>query len=770
MANFAFRLGVLMGATLVCVPFLSAQEKSAGAALLETGAAQFALRCAGCHGADAGGTDHAPALAGNRRLRSRSTEQIGQTIRNGVPSSGMPAFDLPKQQLESLGEFVHSLNSAAADSALPGDREAGREVFLRTGNCSSCHMVFGAGAAIGPDLSNVGSTMTVAELKRVLSHPETFITPGYQLVNVRLKNGTSLRGFARGRTNFDIQVQDFQGNFHLLTSKEVASISDEPGSVMKPFAGSETERTNLIAYLGSLNGKASEKSPPAAEKSTSGTNIDFARLLHPKPGDWLTYNGTLDANRSSSLHQIDKSNVGQLGLRWIFPIPHFGLEATPLVADGVMYVTGPNQAYALDAATGRVIWKYSRPVTRGLVGDASLGTNRGVALYSDKVFMVTDNAHLLALNRVTGSLVWDTYMPEEPQHYGSTIAPLIINDTVLAGVSGGDWGMRGFIACFRASTGELLWRHWTIPLKGDPGLETWKGKEPLYGGGSTWLTGSYDPETDTVYWPTGNPWPDSDDRDRPGDNLFTDCILALNPHDGKLKWHFQFTPHDIHDRDANEPPVLVDTEYRGKPRKLLLHADRNGFFYVLDRTSGEVLLARKFLARVNWASGIGPDHRPQTVGGEKEQRSREMGCPSNAANWSSTSYSSVTGFYYVMTQEDCQPPEKIAAIRAGNMPDEPGYRYLRAINIDDGAVAWEVKQIGPVLAKTWPGVLGTASGLLFYGDPNGTFVAADERDGKTLWHFDTNVVMKASPMTYIAGGRQFVAITAGSDVLSFALP
>jgi PQQ-dependent dehydrogenase (methanol/ethanol family) len=459
-----------------------------------------------------------------------------------------------------------------------------------------------------------------------------------------------------------------------------------------------------------------------------------------------------------------------MGLRWIFPIPHFGLEATPLVADGVMYVTGPNQAYALDAATGRVIWRYSRPVTRGLVGDASLGTNRGVALYGDNVFLVTDNAHLLALNRVTGSLVWDTYMPEEPQHYGSTIAPLIINDTVLAGVSGGDWGMRGFIACFRASTGQLLWRHWTIPLKGEPGYDTWKGKEPLYGGGSTWLTGSYDPETDTVYWPTGNPWPDSDDRDRAGDNLFTDCILALNPRDGTLKWHFQFTPHDIHDRDANEPPVLVDTEYRGKPRKLLLHADRNGFFYVLDRTSGEVLLAKKFLERVNWASGIGPDHRPQTVGGEKEQRSREMGCPSNAANWSSTSYSAVTRFYYVMTQEDCQPSEKIAAIRAGKVPDEAGYRYLRAINIDNGAVAWEVKQIGPVLAKTWPGVLGTASGVLFYGDPNGTFVAADERDGKTLWHFDTNVVMKASPMTYTAGGKQFVAIAAGSDVLSFTLP
>lgn len=687
-----------------------------------------------------------------------------------MPGAGMPAFDLPKEELDAVAEFVHSLNSAAADSVLPGDREAGRKVFFGSGNCSSCHMVFGEGSAIGPDLSNVGSTNTAVELKRTLSHPELFITPGYQLVDVQLKNGTKLRGFARGRTNFDIQLQDLQGEFHLLNDSEIVTITEEAGSVMKPFAGSEADRNNLLAYLGSLNGKVSGDSVTPAPGPTSANGIDFARLLNPQPGDWLTYNGSLNANRFSSLGQIDKGNVGQLSLRWIFPIPHFGLEATPLVADGVMYVTGPNQAYALDAATGRMIWKYARPQTRGLVGDASLGTNRGVALYGDKVFMVTDNAHLLALNRVTGSLVWDTYMPEQPQHYGSTIAPLIINDTVLAGVSGGDWGMRGFIACFRASTGQMLWRHWTIPLKGEPGSETWKGKEPLYGGGSTWLTGSYDSATDIVYWPTGNPWPDSDDRDRPGDNLFTDCILALDPHDGTVKWYFQFTPHDIHDRDANQPPVLVDTEYRGKQRKLLLHANRNGFFYVLDRTNGEVLLARKFLSRVNWASGIGPDHRPQTVGGEKEQRSREMGCPSNAANWSSTSYNPVTRLYYVMTQEDCQPPEKIEPIRAGKVPDEAGFRYLRAIRIDDGSIAWERKQIGPVLAKTWPGVLGTSTGILFYGDPNGTFVAADARDGKALWHFDTNVVMKASPMTYTAGGKQFLAITAGSDVLSFGLP
>ena len=367
MKHSALTSAALSFALLACEPLSFAQGTNGGADLVKDGAAQFALRCVGCHGADAGGTDHAPALAGNRRLRSRSAEQIRQTIRNGVPSAGMPAFDLPKDQLDALGEFVHSLNSAAADAVLPGDPEAGRQIFFGGGNCASCHMVLGAGSAIGPDLSSVGSTLTVPELKRVLVHPETFITPGYQLVNVKLKDGTQLRGFARGRTNFDIQLQDLEGGFHLLTSTDIDALREEAGSVMKPFTGSEAERTNLIAYLGSLNGKKLPKEVQAAPPSSPG-NIDFRRLSHPEPGDWLTYNGRLDANRFSSLGQIDKANVGQLALRWIFPIPHFGLEATPLVADGVMYVTGPNQAYALDAATGRMIWKYSRPQTEGLGG------------------------------------------------------------------------------------------------------------------------------------------------------------------------------------------------------------------------------------------------------------------------------------------------------------------------------------------------------------------------------------------------------------------
>ena len=477
----------------------------------------------------------------------------------------------------------------------------------------------------------------------------------------------------------------------------------------------------------------------------------------PKPGDWLTYNGDYSGNRYSPLKQITVDNVASLKVKWVFPIQHFGLETTPIAADGVLYVTGPNQVFALDATTGAPLWQYSRPQSRGLAGDASLGTNRGVAIREDKVFFVTDNAHLLALDRATGKLVWDIAMvppSNQRQPYGGTVAPLIVRDMVIAGVAGGDHGLRGFVAAFKASDGSLVWRRWTVPAAGEPGIETWGAKEPVGGGGGTWLTGSYDPASDTLYWATGNPWPNSDDRDRPGDNLFTDCVLALDAKTGEIKWHYQFTPHDLKDRDANEPNVLVDSTYRGAPAKLLLHADRNGFFYVLDRTNGKVLQATPFLRRIDWASGIGADGRPVVVD--------PRGCPGDAANWDSTAYSPATRLYYVMTLEECTG-------RPTGYPDQTGQRFLRALDLDTGRVAWEIAQPGPARAKTWGGVLATAGGLLFYTQPNGGFTAVDQRTGRTLWSLPTNVRMKASPMTFEFGGRQYVAVAAGPNIICLGL-
>jgi PQQ-dependent dehydrogenase (methanol/ethanol family) len=562
----------------------------------------FNGHCAGCHGADARGSGKGPGLAGNPHLTGSSTEQLRTLIQGGFPASGMPAFDLPAEELDLVANYIRGLNAGVPGQKAPAD-------------------------------------------KRI-----TWSKPG--------------------------------------------------------------------------------------------------------PGDWITYNGNLTANRYSELKQINTANVANLKLKWIFPTNYFGLEVTPLAADAVLYVTGPNQVFALDAVTGNPLWKYSRPQTQHMVGDASLGTNRGVAILEDKVFFVTDNAHLLALDRAAGTLVWDKALADEPLHYGGTLAPLIVKGAVVAGVSGADEGIRGFVAAFRPADGELIWRHWTVPRKGEPGSDTWKGSEPLMGGGSTWLTGSYDAEADTLFWPTGNPFPDDEDQDRGGDNLYTDSILALNPNNGALKWHFQFTPHDLRDRDATEPPVLVDTVYHGKPRKLLLHADRNGFFYVLDRTTGELLLAKPFLRRVDWASGIDANGRPQVID--------PGGCPDDAANWSSTAYSPVTKLYYFLALEECVGSPL-------GYPDQTGQRFLRALDIETAQIVWEVPQPGPAKAKTWTGVLATAGGLIFYGQPNGGFAAVDERSGKTLWQLPTNVRMKASPMTFIVAGKQYVAVAAGPNILCFGL-
>ncbi|MGH9345138.1 MAG: PQQ-binding-like beta-propeller repeat protein, partial [Terriglobia bacterium] len=333
----------------------------------------------------------------------------------------------------------------------------------------------------------------------------------------------------------------------------------------------------------------------------------------------------------------------------------------------------------------------------------------------------------------------------------------------------GDWpGMRGFVAAYKASNGKLVWRHATIPDKGEPGAETWgEGLSKTAGGGATWSTGSYDPETDTLYWATGNPYPDSNGRARPGDDLYTNCILALNPDTGKLKWYYQVTPHDVHDWDATAPLVLVDTKYQGRQRKLLLFTNKNGFFYVLDRTNGHVLLAKNFV-RVTWASGIGPDGRPHLLPED------DLVCPRIGTNWNAKAFSPVTRLYYVMALEKCVVKRSAGGRTAKNLQIEPARKYLRALNIDSGKEVWEIPEFGPASAEDKQeqdaGVLATAGGLLIYGDPSGNIVAADDRYGKTLWHFPTNGENKASPMTYMVDGKQVIAIAVGPNIFCFGLP
>ena len=732
--------------------------------------------CSGCHGDDARGTQQGPGLAGSLRLRRRSAANLRNIIVRGVPAAGMPAFNLPAPTVDALVNLVISLNATASEAKVPGDPAAGRAFFDGAGKCATCHMVSGHGAAIGPDLSAVARRLTVDQLRDALQQPAVQIVPGYGLATLALKDGRILRGLLRNRSNYDVVLQDLAGRLHPTPLDTVAKLTEEKSSLMPAVKATPPELQNLLAYLSGLSGVTRLTQP-----SANSAGVDFARIMNPKPGDWLTYNGNLSANRYSPLKQINAANINQLTLKWSFSIPlwaqflpdtpyyrenmrYFGLETVPIVADGIMYVTGPNQAYALDALTGQQIWQYSRPRTPGLVSDPSLGTNRGVAILGDNIFFVTDNAHLLALNRTTGSLVWEVTMPDEAQKYGGTISPLIVKDMVIAGVAGGDWGIRGFLDAYNANTGERVWRHWTVPTAGEPGVETWQGTSYQLGGGSTWLTGSYDPGTDTLYWATGNPWPNSDDRERGGDNLYTNCVLALDPATGKRKWHYQFTPHDVHDWDATEPNVLVDTTYRGKPRKLLLHADRNGFFYVFDRTSGDLLLAKSFMRKLTWASGIGPDGRPMKL------PDGDLSCPEHATNWNGTAFSPTTRLYYVMASEKCTVKLLPGSWKNGTLPpDDPGQKFLRALDIETGKIVWEVPQIGPIDGKRVAGVLGTAGGLLFYGDPSGYLVAADERNGKTLWRIPLNATIKTSPMTYTVGGKQYITLAVGANILTFGL-
>jgi alcohol dehydrogenase (cytochrome c) len=522
--------------------------------------------------------------------------------------------------------------------------------------------------------------------------------------------------------------------------------------------------------------------PQSRSSYAQSPGLRFEDLARPQPGAWPSYDGSLSGNRFSPLTQINTNNVQKLAPKWMFAIQGAprALEGTPVVVDGVMYVTSVNEAYALDAKSGRETWHFSRPRTQGLAGDAASGINRGVAVLGDRVFMVTDNAHLIALDRSTGKLLWDVEMADSRQNYGATGAPLVVNDLVISGVSGGDEGIRGFVDAYRASTGEHAWRFWTVPARGEPGSDTWIGRAIEHGCAATWLTGTYDPEARLLYWPTGNPCPDYNGDERKGDNLYSASVVALDPATGTLKWHYQFTPHDLHDWDANETPVLVDAQFRGQPRKLLLQGNRNGFFYVLDRLTGKVLVAEPFVKNLTWASGIGADGRPKLLPGNEPSAEGQRTCPAvaGAANWTSTAFSPVTQLFYLFADESCSVYTKNdswweagKSFYGGTTRRAPGgsanAKSLKAIDIQTGKTAWEIPAVGSGILGS--GLMATAGGLLFYGDGEGAFVAADAKNGAIVWKFNANQRWKAGPMTYTVDGQQYIGVAAGSTILAFGL-
>ncbi len=657
--------GTLFTAWLLClsVPSLATGQ----------GANSYQTRCALCHGSGAEGTDRAPSIVAT--LQTSATDQLATIITEGVASKGMPAFEVPTDELGSLVTYLKTLAAAASPGAL--DPRAPRP---RTGTLS-------------------------------------------------LIAGTALSGTILNDSGFDAQIRTDDGRLHFLRRAGAAYREED---------------------------------------------------VHPSV-DWPSYNGSDTSNRYSLLDQIDRNTVDQLTAQWFFPIPDLPMiEGTPVVIAGVMYVTGPNQVYALDATTGREVWRYSQPRTEGLVGDPAIGLNRGVAVRGDLLFTVTDHAHVIALNRFTGDLTWDAEMADSYEHYGAVAAPLVVDDLVIAGVSAGDTGLRGFLDAYHADTGERAWRFWTIPGPGEPGSETWGDPAVMERGcGATWLTGSYDAELDLLYWSTGNPCPDLNGERRPGDNLYTNSVLALKPRTGELDWYFQFTPHDTHDWDAQEPLLLIDEAFQGRPRKLLVQGNRNGFFYVLDRTNGQFLLGEPFVNQT-WADGMDDSGRPIVRPGTDPTDAGSDVCPAirGATNWWATSYHPGTQLFYLLAHESCMTYTKNdqdwqrgrswlgGSVRLAD--GSPNQKSIRAIDIQTGNVAWSYAQTGK--AQTYSGVLSTAGDLVFFGEDSGAFAALDARTGEPLWHFQANQDWKASPMTYMVGGRQYVAIASGLGFWAFALP
>jgi alcohol dehydrogenase (cytochrome c) len=503
-------------------------------------------------------------------------------------------------------------------------------------------------------------------------------------------------------------------------------------------------------------------------------------LVQPTAENWPSYNGDYSGRRYTSLAQITPKNVDQLRAQWVFHSSNSSnLEATPVVVNGLMFMTAANDAFALDARSGRVVWHYSRPVTEGLVDDASAHHNRGVGVWHSRVYMETDNAHLLCLDARSGHLLWDVPYAEGNSNYGATSAPLVVKDKVLVGTSGGDDGVRGFVAAFDCRTGKEVWRFWTIPGPGEFGSSSWPGEMYLRGGATTWMPGTYDPELNTIYWGTSNPAPDFDGAARPGEDLYSDCVLALDPDSGKLKWYFQFTPHDNFDYDATETAVLVDALYQGEQRKLLLEANRNGFVYVLDRTNGKFLSGVPFVKKLNWAKGIDKTGRPIRTGAEPSENGTLI-CPdmTGATNWYSPSYNPSTRLMYFMAHENCQlyffkpqqftPGRDYYATGVKHAPGEYGQKILLAYSPETNEFAWRYPQVGA--ARSWGGTMTTAGGLVFFGNDSEAFEAVDAKTGTSLWHFTMGQLIHASPMSYAVSGKQYVAIPSGSDLFTFALP
>ena len=537
----------------------------------------------------------------------------------------------------------------------------------------------------------------------------------------------------------------------------------------------------LVAACSLAAAPAPAQPPSGPREAPAFAPVTAERLINAEdePHNWLTYSGNYKAQRYTRLDQIDRGNVAGLQIAWVHQLAVLDrAETTPLVVDGVMYVTeSPSTVIAVDAATGRPWWRYEHPLPDEVIICCGRN-NRGVAVQGDRVIMSTLDAHLVALDARTGSVLWETEVQESSSGYSKTAAPLVVGDRIFTGVAGGEYGIRGLVDAYDVETGAREWRFYTTPGPDHPDNRTWSGDSWRTGGAATWMTGSYDPELNLLYWGTGNPGPDYDGTVREGDNLYSDSVVALDADTGELRWYFQFTPHDIHDWDATQIPILADTTFGGEERKLMLFPNRNAFFYVLDRETGEFLLGTPY-ARQTWAEGLDENGRPILVPGMEPSPEGTVVSPAitGGSNWWSPTYSPRTGLVYVMaydaaTRYFIRPVEyrEGQSYRAGGgespEPLENYVRAVRALEPQTGGLRWEF----PVDPRTTSGLLSTAGDLVFGGTADGFFFALDARTGEELWHKNLGGRVHAAPMAFAVDGRQHVAIAAGNAIFAFALP
>ena len=521
----------------------------------------------------------------------------------------------------------------------------------------------------------------------------------------------------------------------------------------------------------------------------SFAQVPYERLLKSdaEPQNWLMYGGNFGSQRFSGLKQITPQNAANLRVAWAYQLRGNGvMESSPLIVDGIMYVTEPpSNVTALDARTGKPLWHYVPVVPRDFVPIGLFPTNRGVAVLDDKLYLATIDDHLIALDAKSGVVRWNSQVADRAEGYAITQAPLAINGKIVVGVGGGEAGAHGFLSCFDAKDGKLLWRTYTVARSAsDPGADTWADGSWSNGGGTTWNTGSYDPDLNLVYWGTGNPAPDWNGEGRMGDNLYTCSLIALDADTGTMKWYFQFSPHETHDWDSSEPPILFNTTVNGKMRKLVALANRNAFYYVLDRTTGEFLTGVPF-AKQTWAKGLDAKGRPIKMPADQIEPSVEgtLVYPTltGAINWTSPCYSPLTGLfyvnardagaYYIKGERKMAPGNSVGIVGGGGGgarwgPADETTTSIRALDGATGEKKWEYKMVG----DSWTGTLVTAGGLVFSADAAGNFFALNAATGEPLWHLLLGSSVRSNPVSYAVDQKQYIVDSAGNTLFVFSLP